>query len=193
MAGGKPAYSSLPSSRGLNLDVNSVVQNLEGRCENYLQLFDALVVALVRAREPMIIGEMIIGEKTPIHLQWWKPIVQALPELRLVAVVRDPRSVVASNLMTPFHLDVPVQVTSAGPSRSTSRSLPAPGGHLGDSVTGGQEQDEKGSVWKRSRRVGSHLSVAVRWNSDQTSLTEAQTMLGDRLLLLRYEHEFRPG
>lgn len=85
------AYSGLRSSRGLDLDVDGVVERLKGRCESYPQLFEALVATLARAGEGAI-----IGEKTPIHLQWWKPIVKAMPALRLVAVVRDPRSVVAS-------------------------------------------------------------------------------------------------
>lgn len=125
------AYSRLRSSQGLNLDVNSVMNRLKGRCDNYPQLFDALVATLAHADEGAI-----IGEKTPIHLQWWRPIAQAMPNVRIVAVVRDPRSVVASCL----------------------------------------------HVWRRS-----HVWVAVRWHSDQTLLTEAQTMLGQRLLLLRYE------
>lgn len=124
-------YGNLRSSQGLNVDISAVMDRLKGRCESYPQMFDALVASLTPAGEGAI-----IGEKTPIHLQWWKPIIQAMPKLRLVAVVRDPRSVVASYLQ----------------------------------------------VWKRS-----HVSVAVRWHSDQTSLTEAQAMLGDQLLLLRYE------
>jgi hypothetical protein len=40
----------------------------------------------------------IVGEKTPDHLRWWGPLTRALPTLRVVAVSRDPRSVVASNM-----------------------------------------------------------------------------------------------
>jgi len=125
------AYSRRSSSQGLNIDVEAVVKRLEGRCDSYPQLFDAIVATLAQADEGAI-----IGEKTPIHLQWWRPITRALPELRLVAVVRDPRSVAASYRQ----------------------------------------------VWN-----GSHLSVAARWNSDQTTLAAAQQELGERLLLLKYE------
>lgn len=86
-------YRRLPSSRGLDLDVDEVIERLDGHCDNYPQLFHTLVATLARAGDGAI-----IGEKTPIHLQWWRPIMRAMPDLRIVAVVRDPRSVVASYL-----------------------------------------------------------------------------------------------
>lgn len=42
------------------------------------------------------------GEKTPEHLMWWRPLVRALPGLKIVAVVRDPRAVAASHLEVPW-------------------------------------------------------------------------------------------
>jgi len=38
-------------------------------------------------------------------LLWWRPLARAAPWLRFVAVVRDPRAVVASNLATPWSAD----------------------------------------------------------------------------------------
>lgn len=43
-----------------------------------------------------------IGEKTPNHLFYWKPLRRALPDLRWILVVRDPRAVVSSVLATPW-------------------------------------------------------------------------------------------
>ena len=86
-------YMQLPSSQGLDLDLEVMVQRLNGRCDSYAQLFDALVATLAYAGE-----QTIVGEKTPIHLQWWKPISLALPSIRFIGVVRDPRAVVASML-----------------------------------------------------------------------------------------------
>ncbi len=44
----------------------------------------------------------LYGEKTPDHLLWWGPLAAALPSLRVVTVVRDPRAVVASLLRMPW-------------------------------------------------------------------------------------------
>jgi hypothetical protein len=60
-----------------------------------VDLFDVLVRHLVPSADRY-------GEKTPKHLLWWRPLTDARPSMRVVAVVRDPRSVVASNLAAPW-------------------------------------------------------------------------------------------
>jgi hypothetical protein len=54
-----------------------------------LELFAAIVAALAPGAE-------VLGEKTPNHLQWWRPIASARPAMRWIVVLRDPRAVVAS-------------------------------------------------------------------------------------------------
>jgi hypothetical protein len=61
-------------------------------------LIEALVRQLAGPAE-------VWGEKTPGHLVWWRPISEAAPWVRFVAVVRDPRAVVASNLEMPWRTD----------------------------------------------------------------------------------------
>jgi hypothetical protein len=89
------AYADMKNAREFNLDVEAVVTALGGSCEGPLALFDALVRVLAGAAE-------VYGEKTPTHLAWWRPLTRAVPSLRIVAVVRDPRSVVASQLRLPW-------------------------------------------------------------------------------------------
>ena len=94
-------YLALPTSRGLPTSRDAVVTTAGGRCERPLDLY----VAVVRA----MTGEAaLVGEKTPEHLPWWRPLTRALPDLRVVAVVRDPRGVMAS------HAEVPWGIRSAG-------------------------------------------------------------------------------
>lgn len=88
-------YLALPSSQGLALDAGAVVEDLGGRCDRPLALFEALVRHLSGPGE-------IYGEKTPGHLLWWRPIQRAAPHMHFVAVVRDPRAVVASQLTMPW-------------------------------------------------------------------------------------------
>jgi hypothetical protein len=86
----------LEQVRGIELDVDAVVRELEGRCDSFLQLFDVLVRNLVSTPAERY------GEKTPKHLWWWRPLTDARPSSKIIAVVRDPRSVVSSNLGTPW-------------------------------------------------------------------------------------------
>lgn len=39
----------------------------------------------------------LLGEKTPNHLVWWEHLTDAVPDLQLIAVVRDPRAVLRSH------------------------------------------------------------------------------------------------
>jgi hypothetical protein len=85
--------------RGMEIDADAVVDELGGRCDSLVHLFDVLVRHLVPPADRY-------GEKTPKHLLWWRPLTEARPSMRVVAVVRDPRSVVASNLAAPWATDI---------------------------------------------------------------------------------------
>jgi hypothetical protein len=88
-------WRRLEQVRGVDVHVDAVVRDLGGRCDSVMQLFDALLRHLVPRAERY-------GEKTPKHLWWWRPVTTARPSMKIVAVVRDPRSMVASNLATPW-------------------------------------------------------------------------------------------
>lgn len=92
-------WSQLDQVRGVELDVPAVAARLGGECHSLLDLFDAIVRQLAPAGD-------VYGEKTPNHLFWWRPIVRAIPSVRIVATVRDPRAVVASNLAAPWARDI---------------------------------------------------------------------------------------
>jgi hypothetical protein len=71
------------------LDVDAVVATLGDRCDTPVDLYGAIVGELA--------GDAVcVGEKTPAHLLWWRPLTRALPHLKLICVIRDPRAVVAS-------------------------------------------------------------------------------------------------
>jgi hypothetical protein len=92
------SFAEAEPSSGLDIDVDAVVSDLGGTCLRPFDLFEALVRHLAGPAE-------IWGEKTPNHLVWWRPINAAAPWMRFVAVVRDPRAVVASNLDMPWRTD----------------------------------------------------------------------------------------
>ena len=58
-------------------------------------IFESLVAALSPARP-------VLGEKTPGHLLWWEHLTTAQQHLKLIAVVRDPRAVLASQRSVPW-------------------------------------------------------------------------------------------
>lgn len=89
------AWSKMPEVAGTDVDTGRIVAALGGRCESVFHLFAAIVDDLASDAE-------ILGEKTPNHLFWWRPLTQAFPLLRVIAVVRDPRAVVSSTLRTPW-------------------------------------------------------------------------------------------
>jgi hypothetical protein len=99
------AYGDLPLTQGLDIDPEALVAALGGRCRSAWELFAALVCQL----EP---GARIVGEKTPNHLRWWRPLTDASPGLRLVAIVRDPRAVAASSLDVPFGMSSPMLIAA---------------------------------------------------------------------------------
>lgn len=89
------AWAALPELAGVDIDPHEVVRNVDGHCRGVADLFDGIVRTLVG-------GAACYGEKTPNHLYWWRPLTAALPLLKFVAVVRDPRAVVTSNLAAPW-------------------------------------------------------------------------------------------
>ncbi len=91
-------YLRLPVSRGLELSLSRLIEDLGGEASCAWDLFSCIVRQLAG-------DAALIGEKTPNHLRWWMPIHRASPALKFVAVVRDPRAVVASAKKAPFGLD----------------------------------------------------------------------------------------
>ncbi len=91
-------FAGASHSDGLAIDVDAVVTDMGGTCRRPMDMFNALVHHLAGPAD-------LWGEKTPNHLIWWKPISEAAPWMRFVAVVRDPRAVVASNLEMPWRTD----------------------------------------------------------------------------------------
>jgi hypothetical protein len=82
-------FAALQTSRDLAFDPHAAAARLRLGADSVLDLFAAVVAELAP-------GAAIVGEKTPNHLLWWRPLARAAPWLRWVVVVRDPRAVVAS-------------------------------------------------------------------------------------------------
>jgi hypothetical protein len=99
------AYRDLPVTEGLDIDPEAVVAGLDGSCQSAWELFGAVVRQLA-------VDATIVGEKTPNHLRWWRPLTEASPALRVVAIVRDPRAVAASSLDVPFGMTSPMLVAA---------------------------------------------------------------------------------
>lgn len=88
-------YLRFPVANGLDLEEEAIVQRLGGTCVSAFEMFGAIVDELSG-------GATLVGEKTPDHLRWWRPLTKSQPSLKLIAVFRDPRAVVASMLDVPF-------------------------------------------------------------------------------------------
>jgi hypothetical protein len=82
-------YLQLQMCRDLPVSAEDIVRSMNGSCERILDLFAAVVNILAGPASTY-------GEKTPPHLLWWRPLTEALPALKVIGVVRDPRGVVAS-------------------------------------------------------------------------------------------------
>jgi hypothetical protein len=80
---------------GEGIDIEPIFEALEGRAESMWEMFTAIVQTQAGSGS-------VYGEKTPTHLMWYRPLAEAIPELRFVAVVRDPRAVVSSSGRVPF-------------------------------------------------------------------------------------------
>jgi hypothetical protein len=88
-------FTELRTSQGLDVNVDRVYTRLSGNCFSVLDLFTALVCELTD-------DAPYSGEKTPGHLRWWEPLAGQMLHLKFIGVVRDARSVVASNLRMPW-------------------------------------------------------------------------------------------
>jgi hypothetical protein len=99
-------FLRLPNSSGISLDPRAVADRVANSAGSVIDLFDAVVAELVASTEPVIENRSdLVGEKTPDHLMWWKPIARARPNMRFVVVVRHPLDVIASNLAAPFRAE----------------------------------------------------------------------------------------
>ena len=101
------AYATHPDCAGLGVDVDAVMATLDPCGCTVLDVFGALCAQLAGASGPRL------GEKTPDHLDWWYPLWRADPRIRFIAVVRDPRAAVSSNLAT-WWADAPWTAAWAG-------------------------------------------------------------------------------
>lgn len=151
-------YLAEPTSVGLRLDPASIERQLGGRCDSPLQLFGALVRGLSGPGE-------VWGEKTPGHLRWWRPVVAAAPETKFVAVVRDPRAVVASSLRLPWRRD---------PSLAGWR------GDLHRAFAGKWRHDQR-LVLALARALGSERSLVLRYESVVADPEAARLSLAELL------------
>lgn len=93
-------YSKLPTSAGLSLRPDELLNDYPEAGTRPLTLFGAIVRHLAAPSQ-------YVGEKTPDHLFWWRPLTRADEQLKFVWVVRDPRGVVASSLKVPWGMNSP--------------------------------------------------------------------------------------
>lgn len=93
-------FSNMKTSRDLGLDHVKVIDLLERRCERPAHLFGAITRCLAGRAD-------VVGEKTPDHLRWWKPLAENYPSVKFVFVVRDPRGVVASRIRAGWGSSIP--------------------------------------------------------------------------------------
>jgi hypothetical protein len=77
-------YAALPCCP--DIDVADVCARLPVGRVFCVELLAAVVASLCPAAA-------VRGEATPGHLLWWRPLTRAMPDLRMVGVVRDPRAV----------------------------------------------------------------------------------------------------
>ena len=95
--------SGRPLSRQ-EIDVDALMLGMGARCDSPVEMFSGLVRFLAGAPH-------LAGEKTPSHLWWWQPLAGAMPGLKIVGVVRDPRAVAASMQHMPWGPDRPALVS----------------------------------------------------------------------------------
>lgn len=93
-------YSKLPTSAGLSLRPEQLLNDYPEAGTRPLTLFASIVRHLAAPSQR-------VGEKTPDHLLWWKPLTRADDRLQFIWVVRDPRGVVASSLKVPWGMNSP--------------------------------------------------------------------------------------
>ena len=78
--------------RPLDVDPKEIITDLRSRPVRIglWQVFEAMVAAMSPTAG-------VLGEKTPSHIAWWEHFAQARPDLKFVAVIRDPRAVLRSH------------------------------------------------------------------------------------------------
>jgi hypothetical protein len=91
-------FVTFQAGRGVDVDVDALQDAVGERASTLVALFAAIVTGMTGPAA-------LVGEKTPEHLLWLPYLARALDQLKVVAVVRDPRAVVASNLAVPFGMD----------------------------------------------------------------------------------------
>jgi hypothetical protein len=77
------------------IDVDALMLGMDAQCASPAEIFSGLVRFLAGA-------PLLAGEKTPSHLWWWPPLTRAMPKLKMIGVVRDPRAVAASMRRMPW-------------------------------------------------------------------------------------------
>jgi len=93
-------FSDLESSSELDIQPHVLVDGLPD--DSYLwDLFNALVVGLSPSEA------IHLGEKTPDHARWCLQLLQAVPHLAVVGLIRDPREVYRSHLAVPWGIKDP--------------------------------------------------------------------------------------
>jgi glycosyltransferase involved in cell wall biosynthesis len=95
-------FAALPSSEHLDLDPHQTAKRLDRE----VYVWD-IFVAVVEAVTPECAHATAIGESTPDHLRWSEQLLQAVPSLRMIGVVRDPREVFRSQLSVPWGVHDP--------------------------------------------------------------------------------------
>jgi hypothetical protein len=91
-------YIKMPTSAGLALEPDQLLHDNPSAGARPLTLFAAIVRHLAEPAK-------CVGEKTPDHLLWWRPLSRGDNRLRFIWVVRDPRAVVASSLKVPWGMN----------------------------------------------------------------------------------------
>ena len=92
------AYCEHPLTKGLDLDPEHLIDRLSGRTGDPYEVFATVVSELAGPAA-------VVGEKTPDHLHWWRPLARADDRLKIIRLIRDPRAVAASMLTVPFGMD----------------------------------------------------------------------------------------
>lgn len=90
------AWQRTPSVQQIPISAEEVAAELGGRAASLWEIFGAIV----RVMSPP--ERVILGEKTPDHVRWAPLLLRCIDDLKVIAVVRDPRDVVRSTYDVPF-------------------------------------------------------------------------------------------
>lgn len=144
-------YAGLTVTEPLDLDVEAVFDALDGRAAGIAAMYDAIVTQLGGSAA-------VLGEKTPGHLLWW-PLLARMPGRRFVAVVRDPRAVVASAAQVPWGMDDPALIAQGW--RYDQREVDAAARGLGDRLVVLRYEDVVRDPPSAKSRIADLLAVLV--------------------------------